>query len=386
MWRNIASNALTFLVVILFLIGGVVIWGKNSYLAEGPLEAAVCLQVEPNSNMRKVARQLEDMGAISSRSIFNIAVDYTDAGDRLKAGSFLIAEKSSMEDILGTVTGSGVSTCGTQVVYTISVARAFARVNELDPATREFSVAAEFDLGAEDVPAKYAEVVGKTDTRFAVNVAEGVTSWQVVTNLNLISTLEGDVTDIPAEGYLAPDYYEFVPGAEVAELIARMEELQVARLDAAWENRAEGLPFDTKEEALIMASIIEKETGVAEERPMVASVFENRLKQGMKLQTDPTVIYGITNGEGVLGRGLRQSELRRETPYNTYVIEGMPPTPIANPGADAINAAVNPAQTDYIFFVADGTGGHAFAATLAEHSENVAKWREIEAQQQSGNN
>lgn len=130
-----------------------------------------------------------------------------------------------------------------------------------------------------------------------------------------------------------------------------------------------------------MASIVEKETGVAEERKLVASVFLNRLAKGMRLQTDPTVIYGITKGEGVLGRGLRQSELSRETPYNTYVIDGMPPTPIANPGRSSIEAALDPAQTDYVFFVADGTGGHAFAVTLDEHNRNVARWREIEAEQ-----
>jgi UPF0755 protein len=130
-----------------------------------------------------------------------------------------------------------------------------------------------------------------------------------------------------------------------------------------------------------MASIVEKETGVADERPQVASVFINRLERGMRLQTDPTVIYGITLGQGVLGRGLRQSELRRETPYNTYVIDGLPPTPIANPGALSIRAALHPDKTDYVFFVADGTGGHAFAVTLEEHNRNVARWREIERQQ-----
>lgn len=132
-----------------------------------------------------------------------------------------------------------------------------------------------------------------------------------------------------------------------------------------------------------MASIVEKETGVPEERPIVASVFVNRLRQGMRLQTDPTVIYGLTGGKGTLGRGIRQSELKKETPYNTYVIEGLPPTPIANPGEDSIHAALNPAQTDFLFFVADGSGGHVFAETLDEHNRNVAKWREIEAQQKA---
>jgi len=148
-----------------------------------------------------------------------------------------------------------------------------------------------------------------------------------------------------------------------------------------WAARAEGLPYDTPQDALIMASIVEKETGIADERKQVASVFVNRLRLGMRLQTDPTVIYGVTKGEGVLGRGLRQSELRRETPWNTYVIDGMPPTPIANPGVLSIEAALNPDTTEYLFFVADGTGGHAFAKTLDQHNENVARWRVIEAQQ-----
>jgi UPF0755 protein len=162
----------------------------------------------------------------------------------------------------------------------------------------------------------------------------------------------------------------------VAVMVAR----QTTVLAEEWAKRADDLPYDTPEAALIMASIVEKETGIAEERGRVASVFVNRLRQGMKLQTDPTVIYGVTKGEGILGRGLRQSELRRETPYNTYVIDGLPPTPIANPGRAAIAAAVNPDQSGFLFFVADGSGGHAFAATLAEHNENVARWREIEAQ------
>ena len=158
-----------------------------------------------------------------------------------------------------------------------------------------------------------------------------------------------------------------------------MTEAQTQILDEAWLNRDPETPLKTREEALILASIIEKETGLADERPQVASVFVNRMNRGMQLQTDPTVIYGITGGVGTLGRGLRRSELNAETPYNTYVIPGLPPGPIANPGKAAIEAALNPAETEYIFFVADGTGGHAVSITLAEHNENVAKWRQIEA-------
>jgi UPF0755 protein len=170
-------------------------------------------------------------------------------------------------------------------------------------------------------------------------------------------------------------------GQERGALVAEMQTRQQSILAAAWASRQDGLPLASPEEALILASIVEKETGVADERPQVASVFVNRLRQGMRLQTDPTVIYGITRGEGTLGRGLRRSELDRTTPWNTYRIDGLPPTPIANPGRAAIEATLNPDDTPYVFFVADGTGGHAFAVTLADHNRNVARWREIEAQQ-----
>ena len=150
-------------------------------------------------------------------------------------------------------------------------------------------------------------------------------------------------------------------------------------LNELWAQRAPNLPISTKEEAVILASIVEKETGVAEERPRVAAVFVNRLRKGIKLQSDPTIIYGLTKGVP-LGRGIRQSELDKPTPYNTYAIVGLPPTPIANPGKASLAAVMNPAQTEDLFFVADGTGGHVFAATLAEHEKNVKNWREIEKQ------
>jgi UPF0755 protein len=194
-----------------------------------------------------------------------------------------------------------------------------------------------------------------------------------------------DVPEAPAEGSLAPDSYDILPDMRVSAVVAQMAERQATILATAWAERADGLPLASPEEALILASIVEKETGIAEERRQVASVFVNRLNQGMKLQTDPTVIYGITQGEGILGRGLRQSELREETPWNTYVIPALPPTPIANPGRASIEAALNPDSTPFIFFVADGTGGHAFATTLEEHNRNVARWREIEAERSTDN-
>ncbi|WP_298566494.1 endolytic transglycosylase MltG [uncultured Aliiroseovarius sp.] len=382
MWRNIASNALSLFVVIMIVAVGVIAWGKKQYTGPGPLAEAICLRVEKGSNFSRVADKLTDQGAISSATIFRLGVEYSDKTSALKAGSFLVPEAASMQDIVDVVTRGGASTCGTEVLYRIGVLTAVMQVRELDPATQEYEITAEFKPAELEgaAPETYTEVRGESDTRYRIALAEGVTSWQIVDSLNKADFLAGDVTEIPAEGSLAPDSYEVKPGAERATLLANMQAAQSSILAAAWEARAPDLPYASPEEALIMASIVEKETGVAEERRQVASVFVNRLNQGMRLQTDPTVIYGVTNGQGALGRGLRQSELRRETPYNTYVIEGLPPTPIANPGKAAIEAAMNPDSTDYIFFVADGTGGHAFAETLDEHNRNVAKWREIEAE------
>ena len=380
MWRHIASNAVTFLVVALFMLGGVILWGQNQYTAEGPLDQAICLQVKPGSNMRRVSSDLADQGAVSSAAIFRIGADYEDKTQALKAGSFLVQPGSSMSEIVDTITRGGASTCGTEVVYRIGVNRVSVQVRELDPATSRFVERAEFQPGEDETPAIYAEKKQQADTRYRIALAEGVTSWQVVESLKAMDVLEGDAGDVPPEGALAPDSYEVRPGDDRATVIARMREAQERLVAEAWEARDPDLPIKSPEDLLTLASIVEKETGVAEERGQVASVFVNRLNQGMRLQTDPTVIYGITKGQGVLGRGLRRSELRAETPWNTYVIAGLPPTPIANPGRASLMAAAQPDETDYIFFVADGTGGHAFAVTLAEHNENVARWRQIEAE------
>ena len=204
----------------------------------------------------------------------------------------------------------------------------------------------------------------------------------MVEALKTIDFLTGDIAQVPAEGLLAPDSYEIKAGDLRQDLLERMLQAQERRLDEVWAQRSDITPVKTMEELLILASIIEKETGVADERFTVASVFANRLQKGMPLQTDPTVIYGVTGGKGPLGRGLRKSELRKDTPWNTYVNRGLPPTPIANPGLASLQAALKPAATDFIFFVADGTGGHAFAVTLKDHNRNVAAWRKIEATRQ----
>jgi UPF0755 protein len=317
---------------------------------------------------------------VSDARIFRIGMDYSDKADGLKFGSYLLAPGASMAEVADVLTTSGQSTCGREVNFRIGIAAIDVILRELDPATNRYVEVVKFDPATEAVPPAYLDVVEEPDLRWRVTVAEGTTSWQVVDALKRADFLDGTIEAQPAEGTLSPDSYEVERKSTRADLIAEMTKRQTDNLATAWAARAEGLPYKTPEEALIMASIVEKETSVPEERTRVASVFMNRLAQGMRLQTDPTVIYGITKGEGVLGRGLRQSELRRETPWNTYVIDGMPPTPIANPGKESIEAALNPDLTKFLFFVADGTGGHAFAETLEAHNENVAKWRAIEAE------
>ena len=381
MWRHIASNALTLLTVGLFLMMGAVAWGVREYRAPGPLASAICLEVPEGGTFSRVSNDLSEQGAISSGFIFEVGADYTEKSDDLKFGRYRLPEGVSMEQIVDIVTRGGRSTCGAEVIYRVGINRTVVDVRELDAASNRFEEIASFVVGEEDAPEEYLAVKETGDASFRLVIAEGATSWQVVNALSALDILEADVTEIPAEGTLAPRDYDVAVGDTVSSVLAQMTALQERILSDAWQSRAEGLPLETPEEALILASIIEKETSVPDERGQVASVFVNRLNTGMRLQTDPTVIYGITQGEGVLGRGLRQSELRAETPWNTYVIDGLPPTPIANPGQAAIEAALNPDTTDYIFFVADGTGGHAFATNLEDHNANVARWREIEAQQ-----
>ncbi|KAA2317418.1 endolytic transglycosylase MltG [Pseudooceanicola sediminis] len=378
MWRSVASNGISLLIVLTLLLAGAILWGKREYSAEGPLSEAICVRVAQGETMRGVSGDLEAQGAVKSGALMRVGAEYTDRSEALKAGAFLVPARASMAEIVDIVTKGGASTCGTEIVYRVGVRASDILVRELDPASSTFIERAKFVPGEGDAPEAYADVMAQPDTRFRVAMAEGVTSWQVVQVLKAADILSGDVAGIPAEGTLAPDSYEVLKGDSRESVLERMAAQQSLRLQAAWESRADDLPFDTPQEALIMASIIEKETGVPDERGLVASVFENRLRRGMRLQTDPTVIYGITKGEGILDRGLRRSELDRVTPYNTYQIDGMPPTPIANPGRASIEAAVNPEVSDYVYFVADGSGGHAFAETLEQHNQNVAKWRRIE--------
>jgi len=382
MWRNIASNAFTVIVVALFLLAGGMTLLKSQYYKPGPLTKAICLKVEPGSSMSKVALNLRDQGAVRSKELFNIGADYTDKSARLKAGSFLIPASASMAEIADQISTSGRNTCGTEVVYRVGVTRSTVLVRELDPASNNYAEVARFTPGEEPAPPAYSRVIEQADTRIRVAVAEGTTSWQVVEALKSIDILSGDIAQVPDEGFLAPDSYEIKAGDARQDLLRRMLQAQERRLAEVWAQRSDATPVQTLDELLILASIIEKETGVADERFTVASVFANRLEKGMPLQTDPTVIYGVTQGKGPLGRGLRKSELRKDTPWNTYVNRGLPRTPIANPGLASLQAALKPVATDFIFFVADGTGGHAFAVTLKEHNRNVAAWRKIETSRQ----
>jgi UPF0755 protein len=212
--------------------------------------------------------------------------------------------------------------------------------------------------------------------RHEITVPEGMTSQAVADILAKATVLTGEAPVAP-EGAILPETYQVSRGEDRAEVLKRMMDSRDKLLAQLWAQRQPGLPLATPEEAVILASVVEKETGVASERPRVAAVFVNRLRQGMRLESDPTIIYGLTGGKP-LGRGIRLSELTGATPYNTYVIDGLPPTPIANPGREALAAVLDPPKTTEIFFVADGTGGHAFASTFEEHRKNVERWRALE--------
>ena len=386
MIRHIVANALTLMIVGLIGLAILISSGKRTYFAEGPLEQAICFRVAPGASLRAVSGGLARDGAIASEQVFRIGAQYTERSSALRFGSYLIPERASMDQIMDLLTRGGASTCGSEIQYRIGVTRIDTLVRELDPATQRFETVVQF-ASDEEPPEDYARFAGQSDIQYRITVAEGATSWQVWEGLRLAEFMTGDEGEVPREGWLAPDSYAVTRGADRQALLAEMEARQERILTELWETRDPDLPYDSPEEALIMASIVEKETGVADERRQVASVFVNRLRVPMRLQTDPTVIYGITQGRGTLGRGLRRSELDTTTPWNTYRIDGMPPTPIANPGRAAIAAALDPDDTPYIYFVADGTGGHTFSTNLADHNRAVARWREIEAEmrQQQGN-
>lgn len=379
MARHIAANFVNLLIVLLIAAGGLFYWAKSEFSSPGPLENSIFVEVPRGGNVSRLAAELEDQGAVSHAMIMRVAANYNGQAEKLKFGNYEIPAGASMSDILDIVTKSTRSVFKYRGTYQIGIKSArFVLDERKEDGYERLAVYA----AGEELPAEYLALVeAKTPINYRITAAEGATTWQIVEMLNQTDFLGGKVEEIPPEGMLAPDTYDVRRGTLVSEVIDQMYQSQKRILAEEWENRSADLPFDTPEAALTLASIIEKETNVAEERPEVAAVFVNRLNKGMKLQMDSTVEYGLTNGQGFLNRGLRRSELSKKTPYNTYVIEGLPPGPIGNPRRDAIRATLNPNTSNNLFFVADGTGGHAFAETLVEHNANVAKWRKIEAEQ-----
>lgn len=382
MWKHVAANGMSLLIVGFIAFAGAVAWGQRQYSSAGPLVEPTYFEVSRGESLASVSENLEAAGVISSATIFRLGARYSDRADDLRFGNYEIPAGVSMEELMEILSSGGPSTFRYTATYVIrgGAGGGEMRLRERVPGTGDLVEVATFEGGAE-LPADYVALIeAGTPIAYRVSVPEGLTVFQIVEGLRGADFLEDDVTDLPAEGTLAPDTYEVARGTLISELLRDMADAQTGILLVAWAGRADDLPYDTVEEALIMASLIEKETGVAGERGEIAGVFVNRLEAGMRLQTDPTIIYGESEGRGFLGRGIRQSELVNDNnPWNTYRIDGLPPTPIANPGRAAIEAAVNPARTDYLFFVADGSGGHAFASSLAEHNENVQAWRAIEA-------
>ena len=283
-------------------------------------EAAV-FGIETGSPLPLIAQRLESESFISNKYVFRFGVQLFGNAGRLKAGEFRIPTRSSMYRIMQVLTE------GQAVLH-------------------------------------------------SVTIPEGLSNIQIFNLLSYSPLLEGDITRTPSEGSLLPETYYFPRGSSRDALIRQMEKAMRQTLDQLWEKRAPNLPLKSQEEAVVLASIVEKETGIAAERSLVASVFINRLNKNMRLQSDPTIIYGLKKGE-VLGRPIRKSEIKKPTAHNTYVIRGLPPTPIANPGRLALAATLNPAMTEYLYFVANGTGGHVFAKTLAAHNKNVKNWRRM---------
>ena len=377
MFRSLASNTLTVLILGFFLVGALGVWGKSQFVTDGPLQSAICFKVGSGSTLRTVAENLVKEKAISSDFIFRVSMESSGLSRRIKAGSFLVPKNASMAEISKRITESGVSNCGNEIIYRVGITSLKIEVRDTDPNTGKMAKVAEFPLD-KFANEKLNQFISQHSTRFRVTLAEGVSSWKVYKALSDIKFLKGDMENIPDEGTIAPESYDFTNGATRKLLVERMQKRQESILEDAWTARQPNLPLTKKDDALILASIIEKETSVEIERSKVSSVFINRLLRDIALQTDASVVYGITKGKKVLGRGLRRSELKKDTPWNTYVHKGLPPSPIGNPGKASIFAALNPDRTNYLYFVADGSGGHAFAENLRDHNINVAKWRKIE--------
>lgn len=314
------------LIVLFLLVIGAAGYVWSLFVAEGPLPVETVVVIQRGDSVDAIAERLAEAGVIEDVWLFRVAARIENRRAHLKAGEFSFPPAVSQQHAIRILQQGSVL-------------------------VRRFTV------------------------------AEGLTSHEAMQIINAAAGLTGAITIRPPEGSLMPETYHYSRGDTRKGVVERMQEAMNETLDRLWAGRAAELPFSTKEEALILASIVEKETALASERPRVAAVFINRLRRKMRLQSDPTVIYAVSGGTGALGRPLTKTDLATDSPYNTYKVSGLPPGPICNPGRASLAAVLNPIETKDLYFVADGTGGHAFAQTLDEHNKNVARWRRIEKQQ-----
>jgi UPF0755 protein len=326
----VVGNAIITLVLIAMIGAGVVYYyGRQLIDAPGPLQDDKVVNIPARAGMADIADVLQREGVIdANRWAFIGAVFAMKARSDLKPGEYNFQKSASLRGVIATM------------------------------------------------------VEGKV-VQHSVTVPEGLTSEQILARLTDNDIFSGSVREIPREGTLLPETYKFPRGTTREQVIQRMQQAQKRVVADVWEHRAQDAPVKSSEQLITLASIIEKETGKADERSRVAAVFANRLRQRIKLQSDPTIIYGLVGGKGTLGRPIKRSEISQPSPYNTYVIEGLPPGPISNPGRASLEAAANPARTRDLFFVADGTGGHAFTETYDQHQKNVARLRTMEKQIQN---
>ncbi|HKA78007.1 MAG TPA: endolytic transglycosylase MltG [Pseudolabrys sp.] len=327
----IVGNAIfTFLVVLSVAVGLGLYFGKQRFEAPGPLPEDKVVNIPRGLGIRDIADLLQREGVIDQPYVFMGGVIVLKARGELKYGEYQFSKQASLADVVDTIIESKM-------------------------------------------------------VQHALTVPEGLTSEQIVARLLETDALAGKIKEIPREGTLLPETYKFSRGVTRELIIQRMQQAHRHVLQDVWEHRMQDLPIKTPEQLVTLASIVEKETGKADERTRVAAVFVNRLKSKMRLQSDPTIIYGLTGGKGSLGRPILKSEIEQPTPYNTYVVDGLPPGPIANPGRASLEAAANPARTKELYFVADGTGGHVFSDSYAEHQKNVSRLRGIEHTNGNGN-
>jgi len=326
----VVGNAIfTFLIIAMLLVGGVFFYGKKTIEAKGPLAEDKVVNIPPRAGMTDIGDILLRSGVISAdRWTFIGSVLALNARSGLKSGEYLFQKNASLRDVINTI------------------------------------------------------VEGKV-VQHSITIPEGLTSEQIVARIQDNDIFSGSLKEQPREGTLLPDTYNFPRGTPRDQVIHRMQQAQKRVLAEVWSRRNPDVPLRSPEQLVTLASIVEKETGRADERSRVAAVFTNRLRQRIKLQSDPTIIYGLVGGKGTLGRPIKRSEITQPSPYNTYVIEGLPPGPIANPGRASLEATANPARTRDLFFVADGTGGHSFTETYDQHQKGVAKLRAMEKQQQN---